>query len=211
MYLAVSGNIGVGKSTLVSLLAQEYALTPVYEAVDENPYLEDFYHDMPRYAFHSQMFFLAKRLKQHLRLVNPGNRIIQDRTVYEDADVFARNLFDEGVMDRRDYGSYTLMVTAIKQALRPPDLLLYLRASLPTLRQRIALRGRSYESAISDSYLLRLNALYDHFIAQYDLSEVVVIDADDLDIVGRPGDRRRLLTMLAPYGLARPIFSHDAG
>lgn len=210
MYLAVSGNIGVGKSTLVSLLAQEYGLTPVFEAVDENPYLEDFYRDMPRYAFHSQMFFLAKRLKQHLRLVNPGNRIIQDRTVYEDADVFARNLFDEGVMDRRDYGSYTLMVTAIKQALRPPDLLLYLRASLPTLRQRIALRGRSYESAISDSYLLRLNALYDHFIAQYELSEVVVIDADDLDIVGRPADRRRLLTMLAPYGLARPIFSHDA-
>ncbi|MBS3965822.1 MAG: deoxynucleoside kinase [Truepera sp.] len=211
MYLAVSGNIGVGKSTIVSLLAQEYGLTPVFEAVDENPYLEDFYRDMPRYAFHSQMFFLAKRLKQHLMLVNPGNRIIQDRTVYEDADVFARNLFDEGVMDRRDYGSYTLMVTAIKQALRPPDLLLYLRASLPTLRQRIALRGRSYESAISDSYLLRLNALYDHFIAQYDLSEVVVIDADDLDIVGRPGDRRRLLTMLAPYGLARPIFSYDAG
>lgn len=210
MYLAVSGNIGVGKSTLVSLLAQEYGLTPVFEAVDENPYLEDFYRDMPRYAFHSQMFFLAKRLKQHLRLVNPGNRIIQDRTVYEDADVFARNLFDEGVMDRRDYGSYTLMVTAIKQALRPPDLLLYLRASLPTLRQRIALRGRSYESAISDGYLLRLNALYDHFIAQYELSEVVVIDADDLDIVGRPADRRRLLTMLAPYGLARPIFSHDA-
>jgi len=211
VYLAVSGNIGVGKSTIVSLLAQEYGLTPVFEAVDENPYLEDFYRDMPRYAFHSQMFFLAKRLKQHLMLVNPGNRIIQDRTVYEDADVFARNLFDEGVMDRRDYGSYTLMVTAIKQALRPPDLLLYLRASLPTLRQRIALRGRSYESAISDSYLLRLNALYDHFIAQYDLSEVVVIDADDLDIVGRPGDRRRLLTMLAPYGLARPIFSYDAG
>ncbi|MBS3933391.1 MAG: deoxynucleoside kinase [Truepera sp.] len=211
MYLAVSGNIGVGKSTIVSLLAQEYGLTPVYEAVDENPYLEDFYRDMPRYAFHSQMFFLAKRLKQHLELVNPGNRIIQDRTVYEDADVFARNLYDEGVMDRRDYGSYTLMVTAIKQALRPPDLLLYLRASLPTLRQRIALRGRSYESAISDGYLLRLNALYDHFIAQYDLSEVVVIDADDLDIVGRPGDRRRLLAMLAPYGLARPIFSYDAG
>jgi deoxyadenosine/deoxycytidine kinase len=211
MYLAVAGNIGVGKSTLVSLLAEEYALTPIYEAVDENPYLEDFYRDMRRYAFHSQMFFLAKRLEQHLRLVNPGHRIVQDRTVYEDADVFARNLFEEGVMDDRDYRSYTLMVTAIKQALRPPDLLLYLRAGLPTLRRRIALRGRSYESRISDAYLLRLNALYDHFIAEYTLSEVLVIDADDLDLVGRPEDRARLFAMLAPYGLSRPLLSYDAG
>lgn len=205
MYIAIAGNIGVGKSSLTRVLAERYALSPVYEAVDENPYLEDFYRDMPRYAFHSQMFFLAKRLEQHLKLVNPGNRIIQDRTIYEDAAIFARNLYEEGIMDARDYHSYYQMYTAIQRALRPPDLLVFLRAGLPTLRARIAQRGRGYEVSISDAYLQRLNALYERWTVGYDLSEIVIIDADELDFVNEPKDLQALLERLEPYGLSEPI------
>lgn len=205
MFLAVAGNIGVGKSSLTRILASRLALAPVYEAVDENPYLEDFYRDMRRYAFHSQMFFLSARLEQHLRVVNHNPRVIQDRTVYEDAGVFARNLFEEGVMDARDYRSYCRMYEAVAQALRPPDLLIYLRASLPTLRARIALRGRAYEAGIEDSYLLRLNALYEAWISAYTLSDKVVVDADAIDYVGRSTDLNKLLAGLASRGLSEPI------
>ncbi len=205
MYLAIAGNIGAGKSSLTKILAEHYALSPVYEAVDENPYLEDFYRDMPRYAFHSQMFFLAKRLEQHLRLVNPGSRIIQDRTIYEDAAIFACNLYEEGTMDARDFKSYMQMYEAIRLALRPPDLLIYLQADLPTLRRRITQRGRAYEAAISDDYLLRLNSLYERWIGKYDLSAKLVIDADSLDFVHNSKDLAALLDLLRPYGLSTPI------
>jgi len=150
IYVAVAGNIGAGKSSLTRVLSSRYHLSPVYEAVDENPYLEDFYADMPRYAFHSQIFFLAARLKQHLREVNPGRRVIQDRTVYEDAAVFARLLHENGIMDERDHASYRTLYDAVSAALRPPDLLIYLRAGLPTLKRHIAQRGRSYEADIDD-------------------------------------------------------------
>jgi deoxyadenosine/deoxycytidine kinase len=135
------------------MLSEKYSLTPVYEAVDENPYLEDFYKDMSRYAFHSQMFFLAKRLEQHLKYINQGNRIIQDRTIYEDATIFAKNLFENGTMNLRDYTSYHKMYEAILQALRPPDLLIYIKASVPTLQKHIRKRGREYEFNISSNYL----------------------------------------------------------
>ena len=142
MYIAIAGNIGVGKSSLTALLAERYALEPVYEAVDENPYLEDFYKDMRRYAFHSQIFFLSRRLEQHLAQVNPGSRVIQDRTIYEDAAIFARNLFQEGIMDSRDFESYTAMYRAIQRTLKAPDLLVYVRASVSTLERHIKQRGR---------------------------------------------------------------------
>lgn len=205
MFLAVAGNIGVGKSSLTRILAERYALAPVYEAVDENPYLEDFYRDMRRYAFHSQMFFLSARLDQHLRVVNKGPRVIQDRTVYEDAAVFARNLYEEGVMDARDYRSYLRMYDAVAQALRPPDLLIYLRAGLPTLRARIARRGRNYESGIEPGYLLRLNALYEGWFEGYRLSDKVVVEADGLDYVGSSEDLEALLARLERRGLSVPI------
>lgn len=182
MYVAIAGNIGVGKSTLTEILARHYALSPVYEAVDENPYLKDFYTDMKRYAFHSQMFFLAKRLEQHLGQVNPGNRVIQDRTIYEDAAIFAHNLHNEGVMDTRDYRSYEQMYTAITQALRPPDLLIYLQASVPTLQARISQRGRDYETRINPDYLSKLNALYDDWIDDYHLSPYIIIPTDHTDL-----------------------------
>lgn len=207
MYLAVAGNIGAGKSTLVGLLSGRYHLTPVYEAVDENPYLQDFYRDMERYAFHSQMFFLAKRLSQHLRQVNPGNRLIQDRTIYEDASVFAANLHEEGVMSDRDYGSYRQMYEAILQALRPPDLLVYLQASVPTLRRRIRQRGRDFEQDMSDLYLGRLNDLYERWVADYDLSEVLVVPTDDADFVHCEADLRALFGLLEARGLSLPVLA----
>ena len=204
MFVAVAGNIGAGKSSLTEVLAASFALEPVYEAVDENPYLADFYADMLRYAFHSQMFFLAKRLAQHVSQVNPGRRVIQDRTLYEDAEVFARNLFETGVLNARDFGVYTEMVEAIRHTLRPPDLLIYLRASLPTLRRHIALRGRAYEAALSDAYLLRLGTLYERWFTAYDLSPKVVLEADALDFVHDGAALTDLLAQLRPY-LAEPI------
>ena len=205
MFVAIAGNIGVGKSSLTRVLSERYGLEPIYESVDENPYLADFYGDMPRWAFHSQMFFLAERLRQHLRQVNPGERVIQDRTVYEDAAIFARNLWREGVMSDRDHESYVRMYEAIAATLRPPDLLIYLDASVPTLRHRIALRGRDYESGIDDAYLARLNDLYDEFVAGYELSRVVVVPADELDFVGSRRDLQRVFELLEPHGLVPPL------
>lgn len=205
MYVAVAGNIGAGKSTLTRLLSETFSLAPVYEAVEENPYLEDFYRDMSRYAFHSQMFFLGKRLEQHLAQVNPAQRVIQDRTIYEDAAIFARNLHEEGHLSQRDYRSYLQMYEAIRQALRPPDLLIYLEAGLPTLRRHISQRGRAYETGIEDAYLRKLDRLYRNWILDYDLSELLVIPADELDFVGRSADRERVLEMAERRGLSRPM------
>jgi deoxyadenosine/deoxycytidine kinase len=205
MYVAIAGNIGAGKSTLTQMLSEKYKLTPVYEAVDENPYLEDFYQDMPRYAFHSQMFFLAKRLEQHLQHINSGSRIIQDRTVYEDANVFARNLFENGTMNLRDYSSYRKMYQAILQALRPPDLLIYIQASVPTLQDHIRKRGREYERTISQDYLEKLNALYETFIATYTFSDIVIIAGDETDFVGSERGREEVVTKLEHYGLSAPV------
>jgi deoxyadenosine/deoxycytidine kinase len=205
LFVAVAGNIGAGKSTLTKILSERYHLSPVYEAVDENPYLEDFYRDMPRYAFQSQMFFLAARLRQHLRQVNPGLRVIQDRTVYEDAAIFARLLNDDGVMDARDHASYRTMYDAVTSALRPPDLLIYIRASLPTLKRHIRQRGRMYEAEIDDGYLERLGKLYEDWIEDYTLSRVVVVPGDDLDFVNDESSLRRLLDLLERNGLSAPV------
>ena len=205
MFVAIAGNIGVGKSTLTSLASERFHLTPIFEAVDQNPYLADFYRDMPRYAFHSQMFFLAARLRQHLAQVNPADRVVQDRTVYEDAYVFARALYQAGTMDARDYASYTLMFEAVEQTLRPPDLLVYLRGSLATLKQRIAERGRPYEQTIEESYLERLGGLYDDWVASYDRSPVLVIDADRLDFQGSQSDRESIFSLLEEHGVVAPV------
>ena len=207
MYVAIAGNIGAGKSTLTRLLSGAFNLVPVYEAVEENPYLEDFYRDMKGYAFHSQMFFLGKRLEQHLAQVNPAQRVIQDRTIYEDAAIFARNLFAEEIMSERDYRSYRQMYEAISRALRPPDLLIYLDASLPTLRRHISLRGRDYEEGIEDEYLERLNDLYRNWIENYGLSELLVLPADELDFVQREADREKVLELVERRGLSRPLVS----
>ncbi len=205
MYIAIAGNIGSGKSTLTKLLSEHYKLEPVFEAVDENPYLEDFYKDMRRFAFHSQMFFLAKRLEQHLLQVNPASRIIQDRTIYEDAAIFALNLFEEGILSKRDYATYMQMYEAIRNTLRPPDLLIYLKASVSTLQARIKQRGRNYEQTIEENYLKRLNVLYERFMYGYDLSHVLVVNADTTDFLLNDTHLQALHSNLANYGLVKAV------
>lgn len=205
MYVAVSGNIGSGKSTLTGILAERFTLQPVYEAAEENPYLEDFYRDMQLYAFHSQMFFLARRIRQHVTHINGPTRVIQDRTIHEDVNIFAANLRRAGLFAERDHATYLEVYEAVRLTLRPPDLLLYIRCSLPTLRERIASRGRDFEREISDEYLLALNELYEDWIEGYDTSPCLVLDGDQLDFVNRPEALEDVLAMVEAEGVAPPV------
>ena len=182
-FITIAGNIGVGKSTLVSLLAERNGWEPVFEAVTENPYLADFYRDMRRWSFPSQVFFLSRRLQQHHYLLQQPGSIIQDRSVYEDAEIFARNLYEQGDMSDRDWSCYRDLYRTLTLLLQPPDLVIYLRASVPTLRRRIAGRGRDFEQEILDDYLARLNHLYDEWSYNFSLSPVLTIDTNGLDYV----------------------------
>ncbi|GAB4409792.1 MAG: deoxynucleoside kinase [Anaerolineae bacterium] len=180
-FVAIGGNIGVGKSTLTGILAEAFGWKPFYEAVDENPYLADFYADMRRWSFHSQVFFLSRRLQHHRQLVDHPGSVVQDRSVYEDAEVFALNLYQQGHMSERDYRAYRDLYDGIRAFLPPPDLLIYLKASVQTLQARIRLRGRDFERDISAEYLSRLNMLYDEWIAHWKSCPVLVVPADDMD------------------------------
>lgn len=182
-FVAIAGNVGVGKSTLTGLLAERLGWKPFFEAVDENPYLADFYADMRTWSFHSQIFFLSRRLRHHRRLLNHPNSVVQDRSVYEDAEIFARNLYLQGDMSERDYGSYRELYEVLTSFLPPPDLVVYLRAAVPTLVERIAKRGRDYERAISPGYLKRLNQLYEELIENFTLCPILTVPADELDFV----------------------------
>jgi deoxyadenosine/deoxycytidine kinase len=182
-FIAIAGNVGVGKSTLTGLLAQRLGWKPFFEAVDENPYLADFYSDMQAWSFHSQIFFLSRRLRHHRQLLDYPNSVVQDRSVYEDAEIFAHNLYLQGDMDERDYGSYRELYEVLTSFLPPPDLIVYLRASLPTLVNRIAMRGRDYERDISHDYLERLNRLYEGWIDGFTLCPVLSVPADKFDFV----------------------------
>ncbi|MFN2138477.1 MAG: deoxynucleoside kinase [Candidatus Promineifilaceae bacterium] len=182
-FITIAGNIGVGKSTLVRLLAERSGWEAVFEAVAENPYLSDFYQNMRRWSFQSQVFFLSRRLQQHHTLLQQPGSIIQDRSVYEDAEIFARNLYDQGDMSERDWTCYLDLYKTLTMLLQPPDLVIYLSASVPTLRRRIATRGRGYEKEISDDYLLRLNRLYDAWSDGFRFSPVLTLNTDGLDYV----------------------------
>jgi deoxyadenosine/deoxycytidine kinase len=182
-FVAVAGNIGVGKSTLVSQLSKRLNWEPFYEPESENPYLADFYQDMQAWAFPSQIFFLSRRLRDQRQLINHPTSVIQDRTVYEDAEIFARNLFLQGQMTERDYQTYCELYHVLCEFVPPPDLVVYLRASLATLSKRITNRGRDYESLITEEYLGRLNTLYDEWINNFSLCPVLTIPADDLNYV----------------------------
>ena len=182
-FITIAGNIGVGKSTLTTLLAQKLNWTPFHERVADNPYLADFYGDMGNWSFHSQMFFLSQRLQQHHRLLQENNSVIQDRSVYEDAEIFARNLFLQGDLSQNDWTTYSTLYQALSDLLQPPHMILYLRASTTTLRRRINQRGRSYEQSISDAYLDQLNVLYDEWIGRFSLCPVLTIETDNLDYV----------------------------
>jgi deoxyadenosine/deoxycytidine kinase len=186
-FVAVAGNIGVGKSTLVALLCERLGWQPFFEPVAENPYLVDFYKDMRTWAFHSQIFFLTHRLRAHRQLLDHPTSVIQDRCVYEDAEVFARNLYQQDMIQERDYHTYSELYKVLTEFLPPPDLVVYLRASVRTLQDRIALRGRDYERRITPDYLDQLNQLYEAWIARFSLCPVLTVPSDDLDYVANSG------------------------
>lgn len=181
MHIAVVGNIGAGKTTLTELLAKNYSWEAMYEAVDNNPYLEDFYSDMKRWSFNLQIYFLNSRFQQIREIQSSKKNIIQDRTIYEDAYIFAENLHEMGLMTSRDYDNYRAIFDNITSFIKPPDLLIYLKASVPTLVENIQRRGREYEASIRLDYLQKLNEKYDKWIKSYELGKLLVLDKDKLD------------------------------
>ncbi len=179
MHLAIAGNIGSGKTTLTTLLAKHYRYTPHFEEVDDNPYLNDFYKDMPRWSFNLQVFFLRSRFAQLAELQKTGEKVVQDRTIYEDAHIFAPNLHAMGLMTSRDFENYQALFELMDQFITPPNLLIYLRASVPKLVENIQKRGRDYEEAIRLDYLNRLNERYEAWISQYDKGKLLIVDVDN--------------------------------
>ncbi len=185
-FIAVAGNIGVGKSTLVRLLSEALDWEPFYEPVTDNPYLADFYEDMQVWGFHSQVYFLMRRLRIHRQLMRQDGSVIQDRSVYEDAEIFAHNLYLQDAISERDYSTYRELYQVLVEFLPPPDLVIYLRASVPTLLDRISQRGRDYERTISADYLADLNELYENWVAHFELCPILTVPCDDLDYVAKP-------------------------
>tara|TARA_B100000900_G_scaffold405741_1_gene415775 strand:- start:1482 stop:2096 length:615 start_codon:yes stop_codon:yes gene_type:complete len=181
MHIAVAGNIGVGKTTLTTLLAKNFNWEPHFESVDNNPYLDDFYTDMQRWAFNLQVYFLNSRFGQLKDIQSSGKNIIQDRTIYEDANIFAPNLHAMGLMTSRDFENYATLFNLMASFVEAPDLLIYLRASVPTLVKQIQARGREYESSIRIDYLTRLNERYEAWISEYTQGKLLIIDTDNLD------------------------------
>lgn len=188
MHIAIAGNIGAGKTTLTKLLAKHYNWKPHFESVDENPYLDDFYGEMERWSFNLQVFFLNSRFRQILELRKSGKNIIQDRTIYEDASIFAPNLHAMGLMTNRDFNNYSSLFELMENLVTPPDLLIYLRGSIETLVGQIHKRGRDYENSISIDYLSRLNERYEAWISTYEKGKLLIIDVDNLNFVDNPED-----------------------
>jgi deoxyadenosine/deoxycytidine kinase len=188
MHVAIAGNIGAGKTTLTKLLAKHYKWEPHFESVEENPYLDDFYGEMERWSFNLQVYFLNSRFRQILEIHESGKNIIQDRTIYEDARIFAPNLHAMGLMPNRDYQNYDSLFELMERMVTPPDLLIYLRASISTLVGQIHKRGRDYENSISIDYLSRLNERYEAWITKYTKGNLLIIDVDNLDFVDKQED-----------------------
>ena len=186
-YIAIAGNIGAGKSSLTGLLAQHFRWKAFYESVDDNPYLADFYEDMLRWSFNLQIYFLSSRFRHQKDMLRKQISLIQDRTIYEDVEIFAKNLHQMDLMSDRDFNNYEALFHEMSYYLRPPDLLIYLRAQVPTLVRQIQQRGREYENSIRIDYLERLNNLYEDWINRYP-HEKLIIDTDDLDFVNDKED-----------------------
>ena len=182
-YVAVAGTIGAGKTSLVAWLTRRYGLTPFYEPNEANPYLADFYADMTRWSFHSQCFFLAHKMELHQELLRSTKPAVIDRTIYEDAEIFARNLYAQGHMEKRDWEVYQRLYTGIRRMLRPPDVLIAITCSLGATKKRIQKRGRAMEQTIPDAYLRRLHGLYTRWYDAYDLSPIVTLDTTKMDYV----------------------------
>jgi len=188
MHIAIAGNIGSGKTTLTGLLARHFGWDPHYEDVDTNPYLNSFYEDMQRWSFNLQIYFLNSRFRQVVDIRNSGKTVIQDRTIYEDAYIFAPNLHTMNLMSTRDFENYRSLFDLMSTFILPPDLLIYLRASVPTLVNQIQKRGRDYENAIRLDYLKNLNEMYEDWIDGYKFGKLLIIDADTLKVSEKPED-----------------------
>lgn len=202
MHIAIAGNIGSGKTTLTKLLAAQYGWTPRFEPVDNNPYLEDFYHDMNRWSFNLQVYFLNKRFKKVVEISKSTDTIIQDRTIYEDACIFAPNLHDQGYMSDRDFKNYTDLFNLMMSLVKKPQLMIYIRSSIPTLVKHIEKRGRDYEKSIRIDYLTGLQKRYDDWLSTYD-GELITIDGDKINFEDSKEDFRKITDMIdaSLYGL----------
>ena len=195
-YVAIAGNIGAGKSSLTKVLSDYFKWQAFYERVDDNPYLADFYNDMLRWSFNLQVFFLSSRFKHQRDIEAAPHSVVQDRSIYEDAEIFARNLYEMSLMSERDYKNYTELFSIMTSYLRPPHLLVYLRATVPTLVGHIQQRGRDYENTIRIEYLQRLSGLYEDWIDRYDIGPKLIIDVDELDFVSSDDDRREIISRI---------------
>lgn len=183
MFVVVAGNIGSGKTTLTKKLSERLGWKPHFESVQDNPYLSDFYGDMSRWSFPLQVYFLTHRFNTHKEIENLPASSVQDRSIYEDANIFARSLFDQGMLDERDYTNYRNLYESMTQFLNPPTLMIFLRRSIPKLQERIKLRGRDYEQAIPTEYLTSLNKYYDEWYSNYNLGKSLIVDTDELDFL----------------------------
>jgi deoxyadenosine/deoxycytidine kinase len=196
MHIAIAGNIGAGKTSLTRLLSKHFKWEAHFEDVDDNPYLDDFYHSMERWSFNLQIYFLNSRFRQILEIRKSGKKTIQDRTIYEDAFIFAPNLHAMGLMSNRDYTNYKLLFDLMEDLVGPPDLLIYLRSSIPNLVGQIHKRGRDYENSISIDYLSRLNERYEAWVTTYDKGKLLIIDVDEIDFVNSPEDLGNIINRI---------------
>jgi deoxyadenosine/deoxycytidine kinase len=209
IFIAVAGNIGTGKTTLAQMLSQRFGWAAHFESVSDNPYLADFYRDMSRWSFPLQIFFLNNRFKAHQSITRGTQSAIQDRSIYEDANIFARNLFEQGQMEERDYRNYLDLYNVMCEFLTPPDLVIYLRKSLPNLKSQIAKRGRDYEKNIPDEYLSNLNRYYDDWMLNYDQGKKLIIDSDEMDFVKNPTDFDKILRSIISALDQRDLFLEE--
>jgi len=198
-YIAIAGNIGVGKSSLVEFLCQTYGVKPFFEYNDQNPYLADFYQDMPKWAFKSQIHFLSHKFRIHQELAEAQETVIQDRSIYEDAEIFATNLYRQKIMDKRDFATYYEMYQTILKSLPPPDLMIYLECPVKVMQERIRKRGRKMEEAIPTKYLRQLHKLYEEWICGYKLSPVLTLSTEKMDYVTNWIDRMDVLEKIEGY------------
>ncbi len=195
-FIAVAGNIGAGKSSLTKLLSERFGWKPFFESVADNPYLSDFYGDMKRWSFNLQVYFLSNRFQSHKSITEGPDSVILDRVIYEDAEIFARNLYEIGKMDERDYTNYVELYKVMTEYLRAPDLLIYLRANVDTLVKQIASRGRDFEQGIPREYLEQLNTHYENWTKNYALGPLLTVESDSLDFVNRNGDLDKIVGMI---------------
>lgn len=204
LFIAVAGNIGSGKSSLTKLLSEHFGWTPYFESVEDNPYLTDFYADMKRWSFNLQVYFLSNRFRSHKAITEGPKSVVLDRAIYEDAEIFARNLFEIGNMEERDYNNYVALYGVMTEYLRPPDLLIYLRANVDTLQRQISLRGREFEQSIKREYLEQLNRHYEAWITRYKLGPLLVVESDTLDFVNKKEDLEKVLSMIKKMVKSEP-------